>query len=139
MHITVGEVQAWFQGTRLTVTESEIQAFELVATTTVFSALSRKYTTTSWLNQVSTPDIVRAIISMFVAAWVYQRSYSDNADLSSYGTWLEGKAYHLLEAAANGDLLIPGLVPDQDLGFNVTDFFPNEDSPGPYIAMDSTF
>lgn len=143
MHITGADVQVWFEETRLSpVEDADITSFEAIATAVVFGALSRKYNTTVWVHTGSTPPLVKAIMAMLVAAYIYQRSYSDNADLSSYGTWLEGKALRLLTGLETGAVLLPGLTPDEDLGFDNTDFYPienPEEFDGPYFTMRAVF
>lgn len=105
VHVSIAEVQQWIQDTRLSVgvvdPELEASAFSRVA-----GALALRYTTTSWVNTATTPTLVRAIISMLIAAWTINRAHAETVDqVDAYGIHLESSALVLLGGLADGSIL----------------------------------
>lgn len=142
MHVELKEIQAFFADTRLTVEASQVEDLEAVISAEVFAALAKKYNVEAWTDPWNTPVIVRAIIAMLTSSALYQRMYSDNSDLSSYGTWLQNRGESLLERVSTGVLILPEEAVTPDLGFSNTDFYPIDDPEnldGPYFRMSSVF
>src|SRR4051812_32469360 len=107
-HVTLPEVQQWLEPTKLTLTDVDT---ELDATwyAKVASTLSGRYDTSSWLNDTNTPAMIKVIISMYIAGTLYNRAYSEEGDVASYGTWLIRYADNLLSAVDSGQAVLVGL------------------------------
>ena len=110
MHVSVQEVQQWLEVTKLAVTDVDATLedtfFNLVA-----GRLSARYDVASWTDETTTPKLVRVVVSMLIAAAVYNRSYAEQiADVSevSYGTRLELSAMSLLGGLADGSTDLVG-------------------------------
>lgn len=88
--------------------------------------LASVYDTTTWVDVATTPKLVRAIISMFVSAWEYQRAYGEEED-SSYGRRRERQAYDLLDNIVSGELALeeyPGAIDSM----GSPSFYPSDES-----------
>lgn len=95
----------------------------------VYSQLATAYDTTLWIAPEATPLLVRRIISMLYAAWVYDRAFSaDNNDINGYATLLRDQANLLLAGVIGGTLPLE----DSDDPFSGADgtpsFYPNDRS-----------
>lgn len=111
-HISTQDVQQWLESTKLSVSSVDVE-LEKTASSVVFSTLAETYDVTLWTDEAATPVLIQSIISMMVAAWVYNRQYSeDDPDGSGYAMWLLNYAKELLNGVKAGslDLLeVPGV------------------------------
>lgn len=111
--VTVGEVQGWLEVTKLTIGDFD-QELESTAQATAFGTLGEIYDTTTWTSPTTTPNLVSKAIAMLVAAWTYNRQYSEeDPSGNAYALWLEEKAYALLAAIKAGDIdliEVPGVA-----------------------------
>lgn len=83
--ITVDEVNQFLPTNKLKA-NSLLPELVTTAKSTVFGRLSLRYTTTSWVDEGTTPDLVRSVVAMYYAGLWYNAKFSDNAaDSSSYG------------------------------------------------------
>jgi hypothetical protein len=129
-HVTAAEVQQFLDTTKLEVASVD-QELEVTWSTYVLSNLGQAYNVSAWVDNTSTPQLVRSIIAMLIAAAIYQKAYSEaTADaIPPYGDKLEVTAnemivslvegdMHLLDAAPNIDELIeqPLYTPDDSTG-----------------------
>lgn len=122
--VTEAQVQQWLEATKLTIDDVDDE-LESTAKGIVLSSLSSQYDVTTWIDVSTTPKLVQQVISMFIAAWEYNRAYSEDAtNSSSYSAWLEKKAYTLLAGINSGANDLPE-VP----GFSSTNapsFYPGD-------------
>jgi hypothetical protein len=125
LHVTIEEVQQWLEPTKLTVPSVDVE-LEATAALLVLNTLSTEYTTTTWVDDTTTPPIVRKIISMLVAAWLYNRAYSEETpDGNNYALWLESKAYALLQGLVSGTIDIPE-VPGEAAAIGPATYYPTD-------------
>jgi hypothetical protein len=88
-HVTTGEINAWLDSSKLEVSSVDPE-LEAAVTPLVFSQLARVYDTTGWLNVASTPELVRKLIGMQMAAVLYRRAYSEQTtETPSWPEYLE--------------------------------------------------
>ena len=81
----------------------------------VYSKVALAYDTTSWTDETNTPDLIRSLISMFIAAWLYNKEYADGAtEAGSYGRWLYNQAEVIRNGLYNGTLIIEDVDPKFD-------------------------
>lgn len=98
--VTLPEVQQWLESTKMTLATVDTELAES-ARLMAFSDISSAYDTSTWVDSLTTPKLVRAVISMLVAAWEYQRAYSEE-DGTNYGDKLEARAMLLMQGIAAG-------------------------------------
>jgi hypothetical protein len=48
--------------------------------------------------------MIKSIISMFVAGYLYNRQYSEDSNVSTYGSWLLRYASNLLNMVQSGEI-----------------------------------
>ena len=111
--INAQDIQTWLDGTKLTVATVEI-GLEEVAKTEIFSAVALQYVTTGWIDESTTPLLIRQLIGMQVAAWLYRRAYSETELASpNYADILEQHIASIIAGIIMGtiDLIdVPGVV-----------------------------
>lgn len=106
VHVTAEEIQQWIQDSRLLVGSVD-PALESSAYSRVVSALAQRYTTATWTDSTTTPDLIRSVISMLIAAWMINRAHAETVgDVDAYGVHLESSAMVLLGGLADGSILI---------------------------------
>jgi hypothetical protein len=72
--------------------------------------MSGRYNTGTWFAG-DTPSLMMNIAAMFVAGWVYDRQFAEEAtEGSSYGIRLVERAYRLLDEALGGGLVVAGAL-----------------------------
>jgi hypothetical protein len=69
----------------------------------VLSQLAAIYDVSGWTSELTTPKLVRSVISMCLVAWWYDRAYSQSDDRNPY-------AFQLLQMA---DRLVAGIITGQ--------------------------
>lgn len=113
MFLSAGEVQQWLEKTKFTVVEVD-EELEASAKDLVFSSAARLYDTALWVDEASTPSLIRKVMSMLVAAWTYEAALSEaTTDTNQYAALLEQRAMLLLAGINEGtiDLVdVPGTV-----------------------------
>lgn len=127
-HITVPEIDAWLDSTKFDLKYVEVTIEEHIANITL-SALSKSFPieVPTWVDEVTTPDLVRTVISMRYAAAVYRRQYAEVSErMPSYPANLDRMANDLLEGILSGDLDlldVDAIPPSQQ-----PDFYPKDNS-----------
>jgi hypothetical protein len=129
-HITTSDVQAWLESTKLSVTTIEA-VLEADASTEVLGRLDSTYGmyVPLWIDSTSTPQIVRQVIAMYYASWIYDRSYSEvetNEASVSYGAVLRAWAMTLLNDIIRGAVSIVEIEPSSPATAPV--FYPTDAS-----------
>jgi hypothetical protein len=137
-HVSLEEVKQWFNNTKLDVDFAVPVELEATTSTYVLGRLQDTYVTTGWNDAWSTPPLVRKIISMFIAAWHYEVTYSDDQDLSTFGRLLKQEAEKWLEGVVSGKYDLGTQFPPNDAGVFMSDadFWPNNTTYGPVFLMD---
>lgn len=108
-HILVDKVQQWLSSTKLKADDVDVD-LEVSASDYVLGRLSALYVTTAWLTDTTTPSLVQDIISMFVAAWIYRRSYAEvtTDGATEFPVWLEARAEMMINGILTGSITLPG-------------------------------
>ena len=121
-YVTQREVQTWLERTRLTV-----QVVDPNLESTAFAICAgylNQHDSTLWVDAASTPLLVRKIIAMLVAAYVYMIQYGEDSD-STFGKTLESSAMELLGGLADGSIQLTDVNADRDPTSYPT-FFPTD-------------
>jgi len=127
VHITVEEANAWADHSKLNFGEldSDLEASQA---TQVLTKVSQVYDVSSWITPGTTPALIRKIISMLYVGWYYQRTYSEDANVNSYGLLLINQAENLIAGIISGAITLPDVPPGTDLGFSQPVFYPTDAS-----------
>lgn len=81
-----------------------------------------------------TPDLVREIASMLMAAQLYQKRYSEETPRTfNYGTSLQQRAMALLKMLRDGQISLADVDIVNSLGFLLDDYWPND---GTVVTLD---
>lgn len=109
--VELGDVNQFLPKDKLTLAEADRDAtLETTAEQRVVSALRPIYDVSTWTLPGSTPILVKSIAGMFVAGWIYNRQFSQEAsDATSYGNQLLAQAEGLLQGLVSGDLSLDDL------------------------------
>ena len=110
--VTEPLVQQWLEETKLTVDRTPDE-LDQTARDIVFSQVSQVYDTSTWVSTATTPSLILRICSMFIAAWIYERQYSENLPLddTNWGVKLESMANLLIAGIVGLTIDIPGVLP----------------------------
>lgn len=121
--VTLAEVQQWLEKTKLEITVLS-GPFEETARSMTFGEVAQQYPTTTWLDDVTTPVLIRKIVSMRMAGWIYKSTYSEDTGQSPYGDWLLEQAANLVAGIVSGMIKLTDVV----IGATTSDpatFIPN--------------
>lgn len=109
--ITLPDAQAWAENTKLPLSvldthllnQVEIQVITKLQSCGIEAALI-----TTWTDSLTTPDLVKSIISMMYVAWFYDRQYSEEqTEGNDYAAMLRNHAQMLLQGVCDGTIEIP--------------------------------
>ena len=102
--VTAEEVQQWLDNTKMAVSTVDAN-LEATFKAKVYSRLASIYDTSTWVDVASTPTLIRQIISAYIAAWTYDRQYSEaDPDGNAYARRIARWADEQLENIAQGEL-----------------------------------
>lgn len=147
--ITLADANAWLESTKLTLSAIDPE-LERQISSLILGRLAPVFDTSSWLNDQSTPALVRTIIAMNYVAWVYDKNYSDDAEDNAYARLLRQYADVNMAALIAGDIELAE-APEANDEITKPAFFPNDvssaneptpDNPsdgGPSFLMGSVF
>jgi hypothetical protein len=128
--ITVTEAQAWVEGTKFTIVEplSTTNASLLSQIETeIIARVSSAYDTSAWLNEASTPPLVKVAIAKLFVSWAYRRQYSEaiSDEDAAYARFLAANSELIVSSLVDGSIKIPEL-PGESI--NVPIFYPTDAS-----------
>lgn len=109
-HITTSDVQSWLETTKLSVSTIEPN-LEAQVSAEVLGKLGQTFSANVplWVDSTTTPQIVRQVIAMYYASWIYDRAFSEvetNEAVTSYGAVLRTWATSLLNSIITGSVEI---------------------------------
>lgn len=124
-HVSVSEVQAWLETTKLTLTVLDTEMEAHIASITLGQLMiAYPVQAPTWIDSTTTPKIVRSIIAMRYAGWFYDRQYSETPDSNTYADRLRASADALVAGLVAGsvDIIeVPGLPVMSEPEFFPTD------------------
>jgi hypothetical protein len=117
MYITVDEANAYADKNKLIVTAVDVD-LETSQAVQLFAKLGQVYDVSTWVDDTTTPSLVRKVLAMYYTGWFYLRTYSEDEDVSTYGQMLIRQADDLLAGIVAGtlvlsDVSVPAINPDQ--------------------------
>lgn len=123
--IKVEEAQAWGEPTKLKI--ETLDSFLLAhIESEVIGQLQGVLDVSTWIDQTTTPSLVRTIIAKMYVSWLYRRQYSEDTDAKNpYAQDLDTNAKMLIAGLVAGTIEIPG-QPNTDITNPV--FYPTDAS-----------
>jgi len=107
--LTVDEVNAFLpvdKGAGVSTT-SEFASLEKVGFDLILSRLAARYTVTTWREEP--PDLIRTLLSMYVASRTYSRYFSDDTgETPAYSRELYSEWERYIERLLAGSIVIEG-------------------------------
>lgn len=126
--VTLRELQAWAEPTKLTLKLDQANSDLLTQIEEeVLLRIASAYDTDAWIDETTTPKIVRVAIAKMFVAWAYRRQYSEDIgdNDASYSMQLETNANTIINGIVDGSIEIP-TEPASNAGTPV--FYPTDDS-----------
>lgn len=126
IRITVADVQAWLETTKLTITTID-PALDLQVETQILAQLEAGFNVTAWTNSGTTPEIIRTIMAMEYASLLYDKQYSEDSDQTNpWAARLDLMANDLLQGTLTGSVTVDGYIAVSD--HSGPDFYPTDSS-----------
>jgi hypothetical protein len=114
-HITVANAQAWTEKTKLDLGATLDGELEDQLSLQVLAKVAGTVDTSTWVDQSTTPRIIKSVIAMLYAATWYRRTYSEESDTPTYADILQGMAENLLEGILAGTVDIVEITTDDTI------------------------
>lgn len=125
--IALTEAQAWVEATKFTIIAINTSPnSDLLAQIEeeIVARVASTFDTSTWVDQNTTPRLVRTAIAKKFVAWMYRRQYSESlsdAD-ASYAALLEANSETIVSGLVDGSIELPGITSTTDEpGFYPTD------------------
>ena len=110
--ITLPDAQAWAENTKLPFGVLDTNLLNQVESQVISKLQSCGIDITliaTWVDALTTPDLVKSIISMLYVSWYYDRQYSEEqTEGNDYAKLLRDHAAMLLQGVCDGSIEIPG-------------------------------
>jgi len=145
--ITLQEARAWGEKTKLAPAwEDGLDAVLLSQIQVeVVGNVASVADTSAWVDSDSTPELVKTIIAKLYVAWLIDRQYSEDEELSAYAALLRATALSLQTAISDSEIDLPGGSTDAP-GDGLPGMYPLDSTVdqfgkpyGPYFTMDTVF
>lgn len=109
--VTQAELQAWAEGTKFKIVLTDTNSNLLTQIEEeVLARVGSAYDTTTWVDETTTPKLVRVAIAKLFVAWAYRRQYSEDLgeNDATYAVQLEANAETIISGIVDGSIDIPG-------------------------------
>jgi len=137
--ITLQEAIAWGEKTKLAPALASLDAQLLdQIEAEVIGNLAAVADASTWVDSDTTPSLAKTIIAKLYVAWLIDRQYSEDQELSAYAALLRASAIQLQTAITDSTIDIPGAIVTGD---GLPSSYPTDTDPecGPYFRMDVIF
>lgn len=127
--IDVGDVQPWLEETKLSLDSDDTLIEEPFQSEFVRSRLSScGLDVSTWVDENSTPVLIRQIIGMLVAGQRYNRFYSETDEDAGnpYANKLEERAHLLLDGICMGSITLIGVPDEVTANLGTVSFYPDD-------------
>jgi len=118
-HIVLADAQAWLENTKANLVTLDLN-LESQVSGDVLGRLSDTYSSPTfgvptWIDNTTTPVLVKQCIAMLYAGWFYDRQFSEMvaAEGPSYGTVLRNYAETLIEGIISGSIILVEIEPNE--------------------------
>ena len=141
------DIKRWLPDDKLTVTDGSTSSFQVEAYRIVKSQLAGVFapvTLNGWADPSTTPAIIRSVAGRLIAAYIYREAYSEDIpDIPEYAQALYDEAIMMLTQIRAGTLTVVDEddipIGTNELDMTTSDFYPNDDAPGPFFSMEQEF
>jgi hypothetical protein len=146
--ITVDEARAWGEKTKLAPAWKDGLDADLLSQiqAEVLGNIAAVADISAWTDSATTPTMVKTIIAKMYVAWLIDRQYSEDEDLSGYAALLRTSATSLMLSITSSEIDIPGVTTGNDAGDGLPGGYPLDNSTdrdgnpyGPFFTMDAVF
>lgn len=134
-YVSVGDLNAWTDQVKLDVTEIDEDLLD-AQVTEVLAGVAAAYDTSTWLDDSDTPSLVKKIIAMMYVGWFYQRTYSEDDNVNSYGLMLIARAQALITGIVAGTIVLPDAPVGSATNIDSPVFYPTDASSGATPTFD---
>lgn len=128
--VGIDEVQLFLEPSKLSITiDDDLAEADLYEATVLGKFEGCGVDTSTWLDEASTPKLVRYIIAMLIAAHKYNTAYSetDEAAGNPYANKLEERAHMLQEGICSGSIDLAEVSDDPlSQGVGQPSFYPTD-------------
>jgi hypothetical protein len=105
--VSVAEVQAWLDPEKLQLPSNDPLPEEQHSSNIVLSKLAQVFDVSDWVDEATTPSLVRTIISGLTAARRYNKIYSETEDAGNkYANKLEAILMDMINQVVAGSLTL---------------------------------
>lgn len=123
-YVDLGELNQYLAKGKLTFSQADLDDeadMEMTQSRIIFGRLSRAYDTTEWVDSATTPSLIRSLIAMRMAAYVWLRAHGDiDKGLNSYGMLLLDQNDELLKMIEDGEIGLEGVTYDESASSSET-------------------
>jgi hypothetical protein len=116
--ITLQEAQAWAEGTKFTLPSLTGTNLDLLLQIEeeIVSRVASAFDTSTWVNDTTTPRLVRVAIAKKFVAWAYRRQYSESITEqdAAYASLLEENSETIVLGLVDGSIELPGVTSATD-------------------------
>jgi len=128
MTVTLDEadVNQYLQTTKFSVTAVSLNIVNYIETS-IFAKLNRRYDTSLWVDNGTTPALVIHLMEMWYAGFYLRKIISEEDGLTSYADWLQDEVDRQCSDIASGAISLIGVTEYED-GAARPEFFPNDAS-----------
>jgi hypothetical protein len=124
-YITARDANAWADKFKLNLTALD-DDLEVSVASQVLARVSQRYDTSAWLTPETTPSLIKSIIAMMYTGWYFQRVYSEDTDISTYGALLLTRAEDLIDGIVSGSNILVEEVVIGGADTDTASFYPND-------------
>lgn len=122
--IEIQEAQGWAEPTKLPIPALNPLLLDQVEVQ-ILSRLGSAYDTSTWVDAITTPELVRSAIAMQYVGTEIMKAYSeDPGSGNQYARWLLSKAEDIIKGILDGTIELPGISPASTVG--QPSFYPND-------------
>ena len=138
--ITLQEAQAWGEKTKLAPAWDKGLDTDLLeqVQSEVLGNVASVADTSGWTTTATTPGLVKTIIAKLYVAWIIDRTYSEDEELSQYAALLRATALQLQTSITDSLIDIPGAT-TVGAGDGLPSSYPTDSDAGPYFSMSAVF
>jgi hypothetical protein len=126
-HITVDIVNSWTDKVKLNVAKLDSDLEDSVSVE-VLAVVSHAYDVSGWIDSSTTPALIQKIIGMWYVGWFFQRTYSEDDGINTYGVMLLANAQTLLNSIVTGTIVLPDAGANSNLNISNPLYYPTDAS-----------
>jgi len=127
-HITANEAQAWAEATKLTVTSIDAD-LEASVSDLILSHLATQFDVSMWVDNNTTPKVVRRVIAMNYIAYLIDKTYNQSEpSTDSYARLLRARVDLVISGLLAGQMVLTDDPNPADAQAGQPMFYPTDES-----------